>query len=391
MVSRKNYISMAVTMAVMMPACAGATDGLMFSGYSATTLGMAGAGSAGAVDAQTGATNPAGFAFTGNRLDITGALLAVDIDTTIGGTQYGDNPLLPVVLPSFSYQYDDRWSFGLSSYGVGVTVDYGEPIPAVPGVTDASATLLQFVLAPSVAYKLNEDHAVGASLLLAGQYFDMTGLQAFGVADPGYATSYGAGVSVGYMGRLSDTVRVSAAYFSRIEMGQLDGYEGHLASETDLDMPARIVLGVAVDVTSDLTMFLDYNWIDWSSVRPLANPFPGNFVLGSADGPGGGWGSQHVVKIGAEYKLSDQWTIRGGASASNEVWDSKDNALNYYTPATPRYHLAAGATYRSGNNTEWTVAWNRAIAQEQDGEGMSTGTDLKTQIDTFALTFGWTF
>lgn len=387
----KSHICLAIGVAAMLPAQAQATDGLMFSGYSATTLGTAGAGSANAADSQTGATNPAGFAFTGNRIDITGALLAVDINTTIGGVSYRDNPLLPVALPSFSYQFDDRWSFGLSSYGVGVTVDYGRPIPAIPGVSDASATLLQFVLAPSVAYKLNEDHSIGASLLLAGQYFDMTGLQAFGSPDPGYATSYGVGVSIGYMGHLTDTVRVSAAYFSRIEMGDLDGYEVHMADRTDLDMPARITLGAAVDLTPELTMLFDYNWIDWSGVRPLANPFPGNFVLGSLDGPGGGWRSQHIFKIGAEYKVSERWTVRGGASISNEVWESKNNALNYYTPATPRYHLAVGATYKAENNTEWTVAWNRAIARKQEGSGLSAGTDLDTQIDTLAVTFGWAF
>ncbi|ALG89769.1 MULTISPECIES: OmpP1/FadL family transporter [Actibacterium] len=389
--SHAKRIAAAAGVAALAPLAAQANDGLMFSGYSATTLGMAGAGAANPTDSQIGAVNPAGFAFTGNRVDITGTLLSVDINSTVLGAPYGDEPLLPAVLPSVSYQYNDKWAFGLSSYGVGVLVDYGEPIPPAPGVTDTGATLMQLVVAPSVSYKLNEDHAIGASLLLAGQYFDLTGLQAYGVADPGDTGSFGAGFSLGYMGRLSDTVRLSASYFSQIHLGDLEGYEGHLADETDVDLPARAILGIAVDATPRLTLLADYHWINWKDVTPLGNGFPGSFVLGAADGPGTGWNEQNILKLGAEYTLNDKWTVRGGVSKSNRLWETDDNALNYFTPVTPDTHVAIGATYKPREGREWSFAFNRAIARKQTGTGASTGTDLDTRIDTYAVTYGWTF
>ncbi|SFK24108.1 OmpP1/FadL family transporter [Celeribacter neptunius] len=373
------------------PMAALANDGLMFSGYSAKTLGMSGAGAAHPTDSQIGALNPAGFAFTGNRVDLTGVALSVDINSTVLGGDYSDDPIIAAPLPSVSYQFNDQWAFGLSTYGVGVMVDYGEPIPPAPGVTDTGATLMQLVLAPSVAYKLNEDHAIGASLLLAGQYFELSGLQAYGAPDEGDTGSFGVGFSIGYMGNLNEDFRVSASYFSQIHMGDLEGYENHLADETDVDLPARAILGLAYDVTPQLTLLADYNWIDWKSVTPLGNEFPGSFVLGAPDGPGAGWKEQHIVKIGAEYALNDHWTLRGGVSRSSLLWEKENNALNYLTPVTPRTHVALGASYKASENREWSFAWNRALSREQRGDGISTGTDLETRIDTFAVSYGWTF
>ncbi|MHC0052460.1 OmpP1/FadL family transporter [Actibacterium sp. D379-3] len=384
-------LALTTALITLSPLSAMANDGLMFSGYSATTLGMAGAGAANPTDSQIGAVNPAGFAFTGNRVDITGALLSVDINSTVLGAPYNDDPLLPAVLPSVSYQYNDKWAFGLSTYGVGVLVDYGEPIPPAPGVTDTGATLMQLVLAPSAAYRLNENHAVGFSLLLAGQYFDLTGLQAYGVGDPGDTGSFGAGFSIGYMGQLTDTVRVSASYFSQIHMGDLEGYEGHLADETDIDLPARAILGLAFDASPRLTLLADYHWINWADVKPLGNSFPGSFILGAPDGPGTGWKEQHILKLGAQYQLNDQWAVRGGVSKSSRLWETDDNALNYFTPVTPDTHVAIGATYKPREDREWSFAFNRAIARKQTGTGLSTGTDLDTRIDTYAVTYGWTF
>ncbi len=377
--------------AVMAALPAHANDGLMFSGYSAVTLGMAGAGSASPSDSQIGAVNPAGFAFLEDRVDITGAVLAVDINSTVLGLPYSDDPLVPAVLPSFSMGLNERLTFGISTYGVGVMLDYGQPIPPAPGVTNASATLFQAVVAPSLSYRINENHAVGASILLAGQYFDLTGLQAYGVTDPGEATSFGVGFSLGYMGEIMPGVRVAASYFSQINMGHLDGYEGHLANQTDVDLPERVIVGLAVDATPNLTLMADYHWINWADIPAVGNHFPGSFVLGAPDGPGTGWGEQGIVKLGVEYRHSDEWTFRAGFSQSNQLWESADNALNYFTPVTPETHIAIGATYRVSDNREWSFAFNRAIGRGQVGTGLSTGTNLDTQIDTFAVTYGWTF
>ena len=366
-----------------------ATDGLQFNGFSGRTVALNGGGSANPKDSQAGFLNPASFAFTGNRLDVTGMFAAVDAVSSVGPSDFDGHPRVPAAFAGYSRQINDRLSFGVSTWASGLILDFKEPVAGA--TSNTSLTLLQPIIAPTLAYKLNDRNAIGASLLLAGQYVDIKGLEGFGLSNPGTTQSYGVGVSLGWIGSPTDNLRLSASYFSRVEMGDLDGYENHFADESDIDIPARVVLGAAYDVSPRLTVMADYNWINWKDIRPFGNPFPGDGVFGSVDGPGGGWQEQSIIKIAADYKLDKKWTLHGGASFSNRLFESDQNALNILIPATYDTHIGLGATYQATETTEWSFGWNHAFNRKQTGTGVSTGFDVEAKIHTFGVTYAKTF
>ena len=90
--------------------------------------------------------------------------------------------------------------------------------------------MMQLIIAPTAAYKLNQNHSIGISPLFAYQRFKVDGLQAFtpissampNVTNQGYDHSTGWGVRVGWMGKVSDTVTLGAAYASKMKMSEFD-------------------------------------------------------------------------------------------------------------------------------------------------------------------------
>lgn len=136
-------------------------------------------------------------------------------------------------VPEFAYNatINDRMSWGVSVYGNGgMNTEYpGANVTCSPdqGVTTYQGNLLcgqgklgvdlmQLIVAPTFAYKLNERHSLGVSPLLVMQQFKATGLQAFASTDPasqmssspgnvtnkGADRSTGMGVRLGYLGQV---------------------------------------------------------------------------------------------------------------------------------------------------------------------------------------------
>jgi len=100
-------------------------------------------------------------------------------------------------VPEIGYKHSlsTDFDFGLAIYGNGgMNTDYKTPIPAF-GTTHAGVDLDQIFIAPTLSYKLNENHALGIAPIFAYQRFKAYGLENFGIPDQGYDSSYGGGGS----------------------------------------------------------------------------------------------------------------------------------------------------------------------------------------------------
>ena len=87
---------------------------------------------------------------------------------------------------------------------------------------------------PSLAYKVNKNHTIGASIAIGVQQFRAYGLGAFedlGFAGPGATKtsgngndwSYGAGIRLGWMGKFFDKrLTLGTNYASRVYMTEFD-------------------------------------------------------------------------------------------------------------------------------------------------------------------------
>jgi long-chain fatty acid transport protein len=200
-----------------------ATNGYFSHGYGMKAKGMGGAATATHDDAFFGANNPAAAAFAGNRID-----LGVDLFSPIreasrtgsAGAAPFPFPALDGVsesdsnyhlVPEFGYNrmVNNNLALGVTVYGNGgMNTDYaannalGCGQNLLCGAGSLGVDLMQLIVAPTAAYKVNANHSIGISPLLGYQRFKSEGLQAFqaissdptNVTNNGYDDAFGYGV-----------------------------------------------------------------------------------------------------------------------------------------------------------------------------------------------------
>jgi long-chain fatty acid transport protein len=368
-----------------------ATNGLQMPGYGIKAFGMGGVGIALPQDSVTAANNPAGFALIGDRLDVGADLAFTKAGATVYGSDLGDVGFVVIPEGGYSTTLQDGLAVGVSVFGSGLHVDYGKPV-LTPTNSNFSADLKQVIVAPTVAAKLGQDQAFGASLSLARQRLRVTGQQfPTGEPDPGNQFSNGAGLRLGWIGQLTPSWSVGAMYASRIRMGKLDGYDQLLADGGRLDIPEEYGVGVAFKASGKLTVAADYLRINWSDVKSLGNPVNLAVPLGSSNGSGLGWKDQHVYRIGASYAYTEQLDLRAGYSQATLLMDRNNSLLDFVGPVTTKKHLSLGATWKYVGGSELTLAYMRSFREDVNGSGVSTGVDVHDGINWLAIGFGYRF
>jgi long-chain fatty acid transport protein len=367
-----------------------ATNGYFSHGYGIKAKGMGGASTASTDDAFFGATNPAAAAFAGNRLD-----LGVDVfSPNREASRTGLGPIDMSVesdsnfflVPEFGYNrmINNDLALGLTVYGNGgMNTDYpgGQincgfgPANMLCGQGDLGVDLMQLIIAPTVAFKFSPNHSVGISPLIGLQFFEANGLQAFGgiSSDPtaltnnGHDDAWGFGVRVGYLGKITPTVTIGAAYASKISMDEFDDYAGLFAEQGDFDIPENYNLGVSWQATPQLRLAMDYQRINYSDVHSIANASMVPFPLGSDSGPGFGWSDVDVWKFGVEYKHNPAWTYRAGYNHGDNPISSSDVTFNILAPGVVQDHVTLGFTNTLQSGDEWSMSFMYAFNEEVSG------------------------
>ena len=417
---RKTLLAAAAAMAFA-PALAFATDGYFSHGYGMKAKGRGGAATAMATDAFGGANNPASMVWVGDRLDLgldwfspkrnaarTGSAAGIDAASTSGSDNF--------LIPEFGYNkmLNPDMSLGVTVYGNGgMNTDYpggeiaaGSPVcggfnPA-PGPYNMlcgngrlGVDLQQLIVAPTFAMKAAGRHSFGISPLFGYQRFKAEGLQGFQGFTPnpatfatdnhltnnGYDTSTGFGVRVGWMGRISDSISLGAAYATRMKMSKFDKYKDLFAEEGGFDLPSNFNAGVAFAATPKVTIAADFQRINYSDVKSVSNASTntGNAVagtgftvgsLGCTDCRGFGWQDVNVIKIGVEYQYNPALTLRAGYNHSDNPIQARDVTFNILAPGVVQDHVTAGFTYAVGKSSEITVAYMHAFKKSVSGPSL---------------------
>ena len=353
-----------------------ATNGYFAHGYGIKAKGMGGVSMGLAQDALGGANNPASMVWVGSRLDIGADVFSPKRDAersgagfaTLNGKVASDKNAF--LIPEFGYNtmLSNDLSLGISVYGNGGmntsypqgSVRCGGPLAnMLCGNGPLGVDLVQLMIAPTVAYKLNPQHSVGLSLLFGYQRFKATGLQAFdnpgepfpnftgapgSVTNNGTASSTGVGLRVGYQGRLSDMITVGAAYAPKMNMSRFDKYKGLFAGDGDFDIPSHFNIGVAFTPTPALTVAVDFGRINYSDVASVSNPSAAQAPLGAPNGPGFGWRDINVFKLGVAWRMSDALTLRAGYNKGDNPIRPADVSFNILAPGVTTQHYTAGFT-----------------------------------------------
>jgi long-chain fatty acid transport protein len=397
-----------------------ATNGYFSHGYGIKAKGMGGVGIALPQDSMAAATNPAGMVMVGNGMDF-----GVDWFRPIRGAEivggnlfgadgsYSGSDTKNFLIPEFGYNrmINPNLSLGVSVYGNGgMNSDYGDGIPLF-GAGKAGVNLMQLFVAPTAAYKVAPNHAIGVSLNLAYQRFSADGLQNFIPASVSGAnltnrdndTSKGVGFRIGYTGKLSDMVTVGATYQSKTKMSKFSKYKGLFAEGGDFDIPENYGVGIAVKATPALTVAFDVVEIKYSAIKAIANPLSNLTVLGnplgSVNGPGFGWQDMTVYKLGFSYEYSKNLTLRAGYNHGKQPIPSSETLFNILAPGVVENHLTLGATWTLANKDEISVSYMHAFENKVKGSasippgfppGFGGGeANLKMKQDALGISYSW--
>jgi len=414
----KTLLAAAIA-AVLAPGMALATTGYFAHGYGIKAKSMGGVGIALPQDALAAASNPAGIAWIGNRIDVGADWFRPDRGASIVGSgagadgTYDGNDTKSFLIPEFGYNrvINPNLTFGVAVYGNGgMNTDYKtNPFAAFGGTGSAGVDLMQLFVAPTVAWK-SGNHSFGASLNLAYQRFKAEGIQGFAgmsasssnVSNRGYDDSTGFGVRVGWTGQVSPMVTLGATYQSKTKMSEFDKYSGLFANQGDFDIPENYGAGIAVKASPKLTVAADVLRINYNDIPAVGNSADCLFVtgtcqLGSTNGAGFGWQNTTVYKIGVAYELKPGTTLRAGYVTLDQPIPASQTFFNILAPGVVEDHLTLGLTMEMSKTSELSFMYMHAFEKKVNGSGsipMAFGggeANLRMSQDSLGVAYGWKY
>ncbi len=412
---------------------ANATNGYSPTGFGTTNKGLAGAGVALPQDSLAAATNPAGTAHIGDRLDVGVALFMPDRGFTADpytdpdpfnppqsvppGTYNSHNDWFLIPTFGWSHQLNEHSAIGVSlggnggmntDYSAAVWQNFGVPNTQFAATSPTGVDLAQVFLGISYARRLNDRHTLGIMPIVAVQRFKAEGLEPFRalsadaahVTNNGYDYAWGYGLRIGWLGELTDRLSIGVSAQTKLEMERFDKYAGLFAEQGDFDTPPTIAVGFAFKATPDLTLVFDWQRIFYGEVASVANDnnlallTPEEF-LGADGGLGFGWQDINIYKLGIQWRQSQKWTWRVGVSHADKLFDNGQTLFNVLAPATVRTHASLGFTYSLSDRNEISLSYTHAFNEKIGGQnagftGNQTGF-VEMDQDELEVTWGIRF
>lgn len=381
-----------------------ATNGMYLAGYGSQAAGRGGANLAVADNALGLGANPAGIMhIKGSELNLDAQFLAPSLH--YGGDPFGnsiDGESRVFAMPSISYVRGDEsspWSWGIaliSQGGMGATFEkYTTPF----GTTDKTSSQVRFAtLTPTLAYKVNDQLALGASLN-AG-YSDLTfalwprtsfysdgGTPGDPTDDVGFlgaelttaAKSYTSSFRGGVLWHAHPKVTFGAVGQTETKSDYADGrltmdesviglgrvrYDATVEGFT---WPAQFGGGVELRPAKGWMLAADVRRYLWKHAMKQVtvkgkDPHVPSFVETVQMQFDFFWKDQWVTNVGAEYAVSPALTLRAGWNYGESP--VPDDTVNPLFPAITTSHVTGGASWMARGNTVH-VAIERALEAKQ--------------------------
>ena len=429
--NKSKFISVAVMSGLFATSVAQATNGYFTHGFSTKEKGLAGAGVAYPQDSLAAATNPAGMALVGKRMDVGVALFnPSDRSFTLTGTPNAgtflnvdpgtaytsDNDFFLIPQFGYNWQVDSDSTVGITFVANG-GMNTSYPASATPGgagifgAGDAGIDLEQGFLSVTFARKSSGNHAVGASLVMAAQRFAAKGIDGFGgfsvdssnMSGNRHSTSLGAGFKIGYQGEITKALHVGVSYQSRIAMSEFNEYQGLFAEGGGFDIPSTYTYGLAYNLGDAGTVVFDVQRINYTDVASVSNPIGNIFncpnfgaggtdptaCFGGANGPGFGWADMTIMKLGYEITAGGN-TYRVGYSKGDMPIPESQTFLNVLAPAVVETHITLGMTMPIGTDQELNLALMVAPSTSVTGPHPFDGaTQVELEMEQKELQVGW--
>ncbi|ENO3940693.1 MULTISPECIES: OmpP1/FadL family transporter [Aeromonas] len=349
--------------------------GLALYETSTANSALANAGSAArAQGADTIASNPAAMTkLEGTQLQVNGGVVYGDLELDLdNGGNNGGNALQTAPLGSLylTHAIDDQWVAGLGVFGShGLGIDYGDGWDG-RGYTQ-SAKLTGIAFAPSLAYRIDSNWSVGASLIAMNGSMEASVDLTSGMGDGREFSNsdWAYGASFGVLYELDQHSRIGLSYFSELKWeleDQLFPRADVAGLGVDIMIPQTITLSGYHQLNDQWALLASANWQQWSRF--------GDIGVASA------MGSQTI-----DMNYKDTWHASLGAQvdvtpalrlSSGIGYDSSAVSDEYRTvmlPVGSGWRWGLGASYQLSPATKveasYTLAWLGDMPVDQDGIG----------------------
>ena len=374
---------------LLTPACAWATNGYFSDGFGSKAEGQAGVSIAWAQDSLAAASNPAGTALVGDRVDVGLDWFVPRRSADIVGNAFGPNASYSgdakknFFIPNLGYttRLGDTLAAGVAVYGNGgLNTQYDlNPYGRFGAVGAAGVNLEQLFVTPSIAWKPAPGQSLGLGINLAYQQFSAQGIGLFAgfssspsnVSDKGTDSTIGAGARIGWSGTLAPGLTLGATWASKVH-GSFGDYKGLFADGGRFDVPANFGVGISYQVAPDWRLGVDVERIAYADVAAIGDPLAPllqGVALGASGGPGFGWQNINILKLAVAKEVSPALTVRAGYSHSGQPVPSSQTFFNILAPGVVQDHFTLGATWTASASGEASGFIAYAPQKTVDGTG----------------------
>jgi long-chain fatty acid transport protein len=426
---RTNCAGALAAVGLLAAAPAGA-GGLLLYEVGTADVGLASAGyTARAQDASTVFTNPAGMTrLEGTQLTLGAQVLYGDLGFSIDqgtsaalGSGSGGNPvgLFPGGGLFVSYSLSPDVKIGLATTGnFGLALKYDSDWVGRYYVQEA--TLIGMSLLPSVAWRINKEVSVGASLnAMYGKLKQQVAVNNIRGPDGQLLLDtheWGFGANLGLLYEPSATTRFGVVYNSQIKLdfsapAEFSGLSPLLEAalgrggllNAKLDVPIYVPQGVNASFLHQLddrwTVLGSVGWQQWSKFGQVElgvdsnNPVTLTKDLDFKD-------TWHVA-AGAQYRLDGPWLLNMGVAYDSGFQDSSN--VSPALPANSAWRFGLGVqkeeskTFSWATSAEYVYGGTLDVSKRSDapviagGRGDLIGSYGNVGMYFLAATFNWKF
>ena len=342
--------------------------------------------------------NPAGLA-AGNRVIISGGPTLVFGSGSFTSDQGTSTPLeigggAPPIHAYFKYGINGKLAFGVGAYvPYGLRISW--PLDFGGRFISYDARLQTVYIQPTLAYAVTPGISIGGGITIARSSVELNrredlarvpliGPLTFGaLVDPqtdfentslSASGAMGVGANLGVIVRAGNRVNLGVRYLTQVRL-HYDGTatftpiaanyrvtkpnvlglpvgtplnapvalaQASLQTQptsTEIDMPAQLVAGASVKANPRLTLFADYQWIQWSAFDTVtldfSNPIPPDEPLAQ------NYHDTNAVRLGAQYVINPMLRLSGGYFHNQAA--APDENVTPLLPDAARNHFTVGA------------------------------------------------
>lgn len=346
--------------------------GLALYETSTANSALANAGAAArAQGAETIASNPAGMTkLEGTQLQVNGGVVYGDLELDLdNGGNNGGNALQTAPLGSvyLTHAINDQWVAGFGMFGShGLGIDYGDGWDGHSYVQSAKLTGIAF--APSLAYRIDANWSVGASLIAMHGALESSldmglGGQEFSDSDWAYGGSFGV------LYELDQHSRIGLSYFSELKWkleDQLFDRVNRSGLGVDMMIPQTVTLSGYHQLNDQWALLASANWQQWSRFGDVDVAFIGHSKTKDMH-----YKDTWHLSLGTQFDVTPTLRLSSGIAYDSSAVDDAHRTVNL--PMGEGWRWGLGASYQLSPATKleasYTLAWLGDMAVYQNGKG----------------------